>query len=197
MSSGPASAIILAGGLATRLQGDKAGREVRGKTLLQTALDIAGAACDELIVASGARTFELPQGVKAVPDDTTHKGAGALAGIAAGLVAASHDKVLVLACDLPNVPAKLVQALLNALDKADCAYCRHDADEPLLAGLRRDAARTAVARAIECGRFKVIPVWQGLNPRVITGVQLRMFGAPAHVFSNVNTPEDLRREQGA
>ena len=197
MNGAPASAIVLAGGMATRLGGDKAGRELRGRTLLENSLQIARAACDDIVVASGARSFDVPSGVRLALDDPAHAGAGPLAGVAAGLAAARNDRVLVLACDLPNVTPQLVGALLAALEDADCAYCSHAADEPLLAAMRRDAARLAVGQALAARRYKVIPVWQSLNPRVLSGSALARYGDPARLFANVNTPQDLERESGA
>lgn len=192
MSNTPA-AIILAGGKATRMGGDKALRMLRGRTLLDIALDTTRAVCDELIVATGARDFKLPQGVSAAPDAPEHQGQGPLAGIAAGLAIATRDNVLVLACDLPNVPVALALALLGALKDSHCAYCRHDADEPLLAALRRKPALVAITAALKDGRNKVIPVWQALGAHVMTGAELAAFGDPARLFANVNTPEDLDR----
>ncbi|MBE7490289.1 MAG: NTP transferase domain-containing protein [Planctomycetes bacterium] len=186
-----ATAVILAGGGATRMGGEKALRSLRGRSLLQIALDTARAVCDELVVATGTREFALPPGVMAAPDAPEHLGAGPLAGVAAGLAAASRPRVLVLACDLPHVTPALARALLVALDHADAAWCRHDADEPLLAALKRDAARAAVDAALRAGRHKVIPVWQSLNACVITGAELAALGDPAWLFANVNTPADL------
>ena len=54
--------------------------------------------------------------------------------------------MLVLACDLPNVPAQLVNALLNALNSADCAYCRHEADEPLEFSMSESPLRWQLTR---------------------------------------------------
>lgn len=186
-----ATAVILAGGNATRMGGQKALRELRGRTLLDIALDTARAVCDELIVATGARQFNLPPGVIAAPDDPQHRGAGPLAGVAAGLAAATRDRVLVLACDLPNVTPALASALLGRLDHADCAFCRHSADEPLLAAMKRKPALRAVTAALAAGRNKVVPVWQALGAKVLTGTELAGFGDPARLFANVNTPEDL------
>lgn len=187
----PASAIILAGGLASRLGGEKALRALRGRTLLQIALETAAPLCAQRIVACGNRDYELPKGVLSAPDDPSHAGCGPLAGIAAGLALAEHDLVLVLACDLPHVTPDLARALLDALDTADCAWCRHSADEPLLAALRRKPALAAVSAALAAGRNKVMPVWQSLKSLTLMGPALQAFGNPAWLFANVNTPDDL------
>ncbi len=187
----PAAAIILAGGNATRMGGEKALRVLRGRTLLDIAMETARAVCDELIVASGARTFSVPADVKLAPDDHAHRGKGPLAGVSAGLKLATHERVLVLACDLPHVTAQLAAALLDALAGADSAWCRHNADEPLFAALNRIPALAAVNTALAESRNKVMPVWQQLGGQPITGDALAKFGDPAHLFANVNTPEDL------
>lgn len=190
-----ASAIILAGGLATRMGGEKPLRRLHGTTLLDHALDLARAACDDLIVACGARAFSVPADVRLAPDAPVDAGKGPLAGISAGLALASHDRVLVLACDLPNVTPALIAALLDKLPAHGCAWCRHKADEPLVAALWREPAIVAARQALAEGRNKVLPVWQGLNPVVVQGSELAALGDPDRLFANINTPDDLSAQE--
>lgn len=190
-----ASAIILAGGLATRMGGEKPLRRLHGTTLLDLALDLARTACDDLIVACGARLFSVPTGVRLAPDADADHGKGPLAGVRAGLALARHERVLVLACDLPNITPPLAAALLGHLPAHGCVWCRHGADEPLVAALLREPAAVAVDQALAQGRNKVLPVWQALNPLVITGEALAAFGDPAKLFANINTPADLSAQE--
>lgn len=187
------SVIVLAGGGATRMGGEKALRDFGGRSLLQIALDTSRAVSDDQIVACGARHFDLPATIRSAPDAPADHGKGPLAGVCAGLQLARHDAVLVLACDLPFVTPPLLHALLNALDHADCAWCRASADEPLVAALRRDAALPAVQQALAQGRNKVLPVWASLRPFVLQGPALAELGDPARLFANINTLQDLDR----
>ena len=114
-------AIILAGGQASRMQGEKPLRLLRGKTLLEHSKDLVAPLADEILVASGTRDMPLPEGVRAAPDAAQFNGRGPLAGVLAGLEATQANQAIVLACDLPNVPAALLGRMLAALgDDCDC-----------------------------------------------------------------------------
>lgn len=187
------TAVILAGGLATRMQGEKPLRELRGKTLLEHSMGLVAQIADEVLVSSGAR--ELPV-ANAVPDPPEFAKQGPLAGILAGLEAAKHEHVLILACDLPNVPVALLERLLEPLgDDCACVYTEHSGHpEPLVAALSATPARAAVRKALSEGANKVVPCWKALRHRVLGEDQLAGFQPLEKTFANINTLEDLERE---
>jgi molybdopterin-guanine dinucleotide biosynthesis protein A len=192
------SAIILAGGQASRMQGEKPLRLLRGKTLLEHTRDLVAPLADEVLVASGARSLPLPPGTRAVPDAPEFTGRGPLAGILAGLEATRHERALVLACDLPNLPRALLQRLLDALSHdCLCAWCSHDGhDEPLAAALDVPAARKTVRKALADGASRVVPCWRSLPHRVLDETELAEFAPLERTFANLNTLAELEREQG-
>ncbi len=191
-------AIILAGGQASRMQGEKPLRILRGKTLLEHTRDLVAPLADEVLVASGTRSLPLPAGTRAVPDAPEFAGRGPLAGILAGLEATRHERALVLACDLPNLPAALLQRLLDAIGgRCRCAWCRHGGhDEPLAAALDVPAARKTVRKALASGASRVVPCWESLPHRVLQETELAEFAPLERTFANLNTLEELEREQG-
>src|SRR4029450_7781625 len=104
------SAAILAGGRATRFGGaDKASLVVGGVRIVERQLAaLAGVSDDILIVANDAARY-TDLGVRVVPDAIA--GAGPLGGLYTALLAARPDRLIVLACDLPFVPAALLERL--------------------------------------------------------------------------------------
>src|SRR4051812_32491665 len=110
------SAAILAGGRATRFGGaDKASLLVGGTRIVERQLAaLAGVAeegrdpVDVMIVANEPDRYRA-LGVPIVADAIA--GAGALGGLYTALLHARHDRVLVLACDLPFVSAALLSRL--------------------------------------------------------------------------------------
>ncbi|MBZ0136366.1 MAG: molybdenum cofactor guanylyltransferase [Planctomycetes bacterium] len=187
------TAVILAGGRATRMQGEKPLRLLRGRTLLEHSRRIVAHVADEVLVSSGARDLPVPY---AVPDAPEFAGRGPLAGILAGLEAAKHEHTLVLACDLPNVPPPLLRRLLEALsDNCDCVYTQHSGNpEPLVVALTTAPARAGVRKALSMGVNKVLPCWDALPHRVLGEDDLAKFRPLDRTFANVNTLEDLEQE---
>ncbi len=186
------SAVVLAGGKALRMGGEKPLRELRGKTLLQHAIDLVAPLADEVVVSAGARPLEVPPGVRTVPDPAGLQARGPLSGILAGLEACHGDICLLVPCDLPNLPQDLLRGLLEALGNDACAYCElDDGQEPLVAALRRNPVASAARAALEGGRYKVVPCWETAGARVLDTAWVRQYGDPARAFANINTPEDL------
>jgi len=191
------TAVILAGGRATRMQGEKPLRLLKGSTLLEHSKDLVAPLADEVLVASGARDLEPPADCKTVKDAPEFAGQGPLAGILAGLDAASNDITLVLACDLPNLPTRLLKRLVEALDAdCDCCWCEHSGHpEPLAAAMHTAAAREAVRKALTDGANKVVPCWRSMAHCVLGPDVLAEFAPLERAFANLNTLEDLEREQ--
>lgn len=182
-------AIILAGGRAVRMGGEKPLRQLRGRTLLQHALDTVTPLATEIVVATGTRELPLPPGVRAAPDQ--FKDAGPLGGIHAGLLALRSPRALLLPCDLPGIPTTLLAVLLKSLARAAVAFCELEAPEPLVCALRVRPALRAVTSAANTGTYKVVPVWQSLRHAVLHAPELAKLGDVARMFRNLNTLQDL------
>jgi molybdopterin-guanine dinucleotide biosynthesis protein A len=130
-------AIILAGGRARRVGGiDKALIEIRGRTLLDTAIAAAGAARSIVVVGPERPGFESVVWAREAPP-----GSGPVHALSAGLAVGSAPLVTVLAADLPFVTADAVQRLAAGVGKADGAVAVDGSgrDQYLLAVYRRDA----------------------------------------------------------
>ena len=102
--------VVLAGGRSSRMGNDKALLLRDGMRLVDGAVSVLSAFCDDVVVASGARQIadlSVPQ----VPDPIAH--AGPLGGIVAGLATARGSLVAVLAVDLPDASAAVFTALID------------------------------------------------------------------------------------
>ncbi|MCA8918111.1 MAG: molybdenum cofactor guanylyltransferase [Planctomycetes bacterium] len=192
------SAVILAGGRATRMQGEKPLRLLKGRTLLQHSNDLVAPLADEIIVASGTRNLDLPDGAISAPDSPGFTGQGPLAGILAGLNTASHEHIIVLACDLPNLPLALLQRMLDRLADTSCCWCEHSGHpEPLAAAVRKTPAKAIIDEALKAGQNKVMPCWLGLPHRILGEADLTEFQPLQQTFANINTLQDLEAQEGS
>ena len=115
------SAAIMAGGKSRRMGQDKAWIGLEGRPIIARVIDVLREVADEvLIVANDPRFAEL--GLPVVPDRFPE--GGALGGIATGLGAATHDRVLVAACDMPFLRADIWRLLVQRSDGADAVVPR-------------------------------------------------------------------------
>lgn len=150
---------VLAGGASTRMGVDKASLFAD-----RVVAALEGAGASEVLVISE-------------DDDPGH---GPLGGIATALRLAQHDVVVVLACDLPDVQAAGIRAVVDAVtDDVDAAF---PPGEPLHAAWRR-SARPVVLAAIERGDLAVHAVLDDLRTAEVA--------VDPRWLRNVNRPSDL------
>lgn len=141
--TGKVAAIVLTGGRASRLDGaDKAGLQVDGQPMVETVLAAASAVAGTVVTVGPGGT---------VREDPPFS--GPVAGIAAGLDALGPavDLVVVVSCDLPDLDAATLRALVDAVGPGTSAALAVDAagrDQYLLAawGRRALAARISDVR---------------------------------------------------
>lgn len=140
----PITAIILAGGRATRMGGaDKGLVELAGRPMIAHVLAALAPQVERVLINANrnqARYAEFGHPVIADLDDGF---LGPLAGLAAGLQAAATPLVLTAPCDCPLLPADLAARLRAALATADAEIAvPFDGErmQPVFALVRRELA---------------------------------------------------------
>ena len=108
--------VLLVGGASTRFGSPKALARVGEETLAERTWRVLGEACDERVAVGKPRELELPFPVL---DDGVAVRAP-LAGVVAGLRAASHEVVVVVPVDLPRIEPDDVRALGRGCRDAAC-----------------------------------------------------------------------------
>ncbi|MCW2976780.1 MAG: molybdenum cofactor guanylyltransferase [Actinomycetia bacterium] len=168
--------VLLVGGASTRFGSPKALAQIDGETLADRAWRVLGEACAERIaIGKPADGLELPFDLL---DDGTGVRAP-IAGVVAGLRAASHDVTVVIPVDMPGLTPAALYELADA--------CRDVATPPTgpLPGAYRRTALPALERALEAGELSLRDAIRDLD---VSTVDL-----DASVLVNVNTPDDVRR----
>jgi molybdopterin-guanine dinucleotide biosynthesis protein A len=180
------SALILAGGKAARMGGAaKHALVVDGETILARQLRVLAPRCVEVIVALGLGAPTIA-GVTCVHDATS--GIGPLAGLAAGLGVARTPWCLIVACDMPDITAALVDRILAMRrDELDAVGVRVDGlVEPLLGAVRVATVRDHVDRLVAAGVHKASRLWD-------TAMRVAWIDdADPRALANVNSSADLR-----
>lgn len=181
--------VALAGGASRRMGRDKARLAAGGASLVERAVERLEEAAGEVLVADRGRA--LVGGGRSVPDGP---GAGPAAGILGAAAAVPGRDLLVLACDLPAVPAALLRRLAEPIEDDAFVPRWSRGLEPLCARYT-PAALELLAAEVRAGRFALHALLRSrrLAVRRLEGPELAAFGSPEHLFVNLNTPEDLAR----
>lgn len=184
------TALILAGGKATRLGGvDKRALVVDGRTIFERQVEALGPCVAEIIVSSPRLVPGYRTVVDAVPD------VGPLAGIAAGLAAATTPWLLIIAGDMPHVHRAFIDLVVSRGDaESDAVGIRIGSlIEPLCTMLRVAVWRPIVTDRIARRRLKASSLLtdEDLRVRWIEEDEVRVIDPMLRALHNVNAPGDL------
>lgn len=191
------SAAILAGGLARRLGGADKGALVVGRArIIDRQLAALSVVADDIRIVANDPARYAGLRIPVIADAIA--GAGALGGLYSALLDARHERVLILACDLPFVTTALLERLVadsSGPDEIDAVVPRSARGvEPLCALYSRRCAGAARAR-IERGELSIAGLLADLRVRELGPDALAPYDEGA-LFENVNTPHDYARARG-
>lgn len=184
------SALILAGGLSSRMGEDKALSLWKGIPLLQHVCTIAANCCPAVYVITPwpDRYKTLVANVYWIHENQS--GQGPLVALTQGLMHIPTDWVLLLACDLPCLQVTVLQQWamqLATLPDEILALVPYHTDrwEPLCAFYHRQAQPSLQAFVQQGGRS--FQQWLAQNPVQSIPVETEMVA----MLRNCNTPEEL------
>jgi molybdopterin-guanine dinucleotide biosynthesis protein A len=192
------SGIVLAGGRSSRFPGDKLSVPVDGVPLLDRAVAaVFGVAAEVLVVGrpSGLPT-PTDQAVRLVADPVPYQ--GPLAGLVAGLAAATHEHVVGVAGDMPYLdPRVLRQLALSLLERPGCDVVLlglgpTNAPQPLPMAIRRSAQARA-SEALEGGERSLGRFLRLIRLHVLAESAWRRVDPDARTLLDVDRPSDVLR----
>jgi molybdopterin-guanine dinucleotide biosynthesis protein A len=171
---------------------EKLSLEVEGVPLIQRVRDALTDSCQEVLLVgdSGIRPERVGFATGERPGSL-----GPLAGMEAGLTAATNRLTFVVAGDMPFLCEDLVGYLIQRLRARDvCAVVpRHGGGiHPLCAAYDREVL-PLISAALDEGVRAVHEFLEGMDEVEYVGEELRRFGDPDLLLMNVNSPGDLER----
>jgi molybdenum cofactor guanylyltransferase len=190
MTMGDVSALILAGGRATRFGGvAKHTIIVNGTTILERQAAVLAPRVAEIIVSSALPIAGYRTVADAIPDG------GPLAGIAAGLAAATTPWLLIVAGDMPYLDPAVLDLLLDPSlrDREAVAFEVGGLPEPLLCVVQREPTALRLGLLLARGQRKASRLLtdSGLQVHWIAERELRQLDPMLRSLKNINEPADL------
>lgn len=187
----PCAAIILAGGLNSRMGGrNKAFLQVDGKAILDRLVSVLSPIFDEILLVTRQPDCYAGQSLKIVTD--LYEDRSSLTGIHAGLINAASPHAFVVPCDAPFLKPAVVRLLLEALkpelDVVVPAVGGHF--QPLCAIYSRRCI-PAIEAQLDQGDYKIIRFYDRMRVKTIGAPAIQAVDPQMHSFFNINTPEAL------
>jgi molybdopterin-guanine dinucleotide biosynthesis protein A len=178
--------IVLAGGQGRRMGGvDKGLQPLRGRPMAAWAIERLAPQVDEILVNANQNPEAYAKlGHRVVPDSVGGF-AGPLAGLHAGLQAASRPLVVTVPCDSPFLPLDLVARLRQELSQNEIAVAKTgDQPHPVFALVRRSVLPHL--EAFLAGGGRKIDAWYA----TLAVVEVSFDDQP-EAFRNINTLDEL------
>ncbi len=185
-----AAAAILAGGFSTRLGQDKALASFGGATVLEWQRDRLRPLFDHVFAVSKDPARLSGLGIPAVADALRASASGV--GVYTAVLASPRDRVLCLACDMPFVSDDLLRALVDGCRAYDVFVPRHAGRLEPLCAVYSKAVLAPLETQLARGANRIDLLYDEVSTGFLdldTGV----FGDPAEMFLNLNTPEEMDR----
>lgn len=181
--------LVLAGGAGRRMGQDKALLVLDGQPLVTRAVGVLSGVCSEVLVASGDGHRLAGLGLREIAD--ARPGAGPLAGIVAGLAAARHHLVAVIAVDMPAASGAVLQMLADSWEGEAAVLPRVDGRlEPLHAVYAVTCAQ-ALRTMLTQGRYALRDALSALDVAVLDRSAWGTVDASGQFARNLNSPQDL------
>jgi len=184
-----ATLLVLAGGDSRRMGRSKPWIEVGNTVLLRYVVERLAPAFSEVMV-SFAEPEQMEQHIPYRVVFDRKRNAGPLAGLEAGLMAAHHEVLFAVACDMPYVTQSAAEVAVAAARSCDAAIPRHDGLFEPVCGAYRKTALPAIVGALDSGHYTAHEVAEQLDVTWLEGLD------PAQ-FESLNTPTDLDRFHAA
>lgn len=210
------TAIVLAGGRASRYGGPKLAIELEGITLLDRAIAAVAAVADDIVIAGPARpAWRVLPGVSIRNVVDAEPFAGPLVALAGALQASRGNLALVVGGDMPRLQPGVLAAMVDRLD-ADptvdavtlAAPAAPMAELPaataappprrqvLPLAVRVEVVRTVTARAVADGDRSLQRLLGRVRAIEIPAAEWLALDPAALTLRDVDRPEDLERVLG-
>lgn len=167
---------------------DKSRLRVGGRTILERQVAVLRTIVDRTLLVGARGADPLPHGVETVADRIY--GCGPLGGLDAAL-AALEDRMLLIACDLPNVNPHFLAYLLSLTSDAEMVVPRTERGYHPLCAAYTPACHPVVRRRLDHGQLRMTDLMGELRVRVVEPDEIAEFGSGDELLANVNTQADL------
>ena len=183
---GKVTGIVLAGGKGSRMGGvDKGLQPLRGKPMAAWAIARLKPQVDEIVINANQNLEVYSAFGYRVVSDEIGGFAGPLAGLHAGLSAATHPLAATVPCDSPFLPADLVFRLKNSIGENDLAVAKTGGQSHPVFILVKTSVRRNLENFLQGGGRKIDAWYASLKVVEVS------FDDEADAFRNINTLEEL------
>lgn len=190
---------ILAGGSSTRMGECKAELVLHEVRFIDRAVKAVSGVARQRVVIIGGTSRDSKGIAELAPDlpllDSNNRCGGPIIGLYTALLAATTDRIAVLACDMPMITKEGFWVLAN-IEMADYdAVVPIQSDgiaQPLCAIYRRSQCLSSVKELIQQGNCSLQSLLLNMNTRFVAFTEFEHIPGAGQMFLNVNSARDFQ-----
>ncbi len=185
-------AVILAGGLNTRMDGrNKAFLEVGGQTILARLIATLQPIFPQILLVTRQPEHYEDVPLRVVQD--LYSARSSLTGIHAGLKHADTEHALIIPCDAPFLQPQLIRLLLGEIDaNTDAVVPRIKGYYEPLCAIYSKRCLAPITSQLHRGQYKITRFFDLIRLKIVSEEKIQQVDPKMLSFLNVNTPEALK-----
>jgi molybdopterin-guanine dinucleotide biosynthesis protein A len=170
---------------------DKAFLTYRNEPLIRCSIRVCQSLTPDVHIIGEPERYSC-FGLPVIPD--SGESLGPLSGIHTALQHSSARHCSIIACDMPLMSPEFFRLMLVKLPNPDAVVMRFDdgSIEPLCS-IYSSTCLPVTEQNLANGKLKVSDLLSQVAVQYITEEELRAQGISRRIFTNVNTPDDLKR----
>ena len=181
---------VLAGGKSSRMGYDKGLINVGESTLIQSAVNLMKAFTTNVYILAPTEKYKNI-GVPCIADKIDSR--GPLSALYTGLISSRTQINIFLACDMPKMRLEFIRYLVKKSSQHDAVLMKFtDGNVEPLCGIYKKSCLTIIKSNFEHNQYKLSELLAELNVAYISEKNLNYLGLDRSIFTNINTPEDLK-----
>jgi molybdopterin-guanine dinucleotide biosynthesis protein A len=184
------TALVMAGGMSRRMGRDKAGLVLEGRSLLHSVTKVMQMAFPEILLS--VRHIRPEIDLAQVEDDPSC--AGPVAGLLAGLAAASTPWVFAIACDMPFIAPEVIGYLSQRRKNRQAVVPVVGGHPQPLAAFYSSGCVTDVRSHLNSqGKASMLAVLEHLDVCYVDEAELLAVDPTLRSFFDLDTPQDVEQ----
>ena len=184
---------INAGGKSSRMGTDKSFVPFNGKPMIEGIIERLEGLGNEMILISNNKNDYAHLGLPIFGD--IYKDHGPLAGIHTAVSNAQHQYILMVACDMPWLNRDLLSYMISQKETADIIVPRWQKFPEPMHAIYSKACLPAIEQDLDAKLLKIIRFYRHVSVNYLGRDVIERFDRNGRSFANINTPEDLKREE--
>lgn len=183
--------VLLAGGKSRRMGEDKRYLHVGERTLFERGLEVLRTVFSDVLVVIAADSEPLDIPVRVLRDVIPH--CGSLGGLFTGLREAKTPYAFVVACDMPFLSIRTIEAFVDRRHQVDVVMARNGRSLQPLHAVYGKRCLPVVEGMIRAGDLKIQHLVDNplVHVRLVEEEECQRIDPTGKSFMNVNTPGDL------